>query len=228
MDAAEAVCPDDDIPSHLVLDFLAQLVDKSLVVAEIAGDGTVRYRLLETIRQYANDAATQRGEAAEAARQHAAYFRALSGQAEAQLQGADARGWLERLAQERDNLRAALRWSAENGQTEQGVRLGSMLWEAMEYLLAEAEAARPAASDVSLLALAGPLSAREHEVAVLLARGFTNRQIAEALVIAEGTAERHVANILNKLSLSSRAQAAVWAVEHGLLASETAQKEARA
>jgi len=47
-------------------------------------------------------------------------------------------------------------------------------------------------------------------------------------VIAEGTAERHVANILNKLSLSSRAQAAVWAVEHGLLASETAQKEARA
>ena len=65
--------------------------------------------------------------------------------------------------------------------------------------------------------MSGPLSPREREVAVLLARGSTNKQIAEALVIAEGTAERHVANILNKLSLTSRSQVAVWAVEHGLL-----------
>jgi adenylate cyclase len=59
----------------------------------------------------------------------------------------------------------------------------------------------------------GPLTERELEVVALIVRGYSNREIAEALVIAEGTAVRHVANILNKLGLHSRAQVAVWAVE---------------
>lgn len=58
------------------------------------------------------------------------------------------------------------------------------------------------------------LTRREREVAVLLARGLTNRQIADALVISERTAEMHVGNLLSKLGLSSRAQAAVWASTH--------------
>jgi DNA-binding NarL/FixJ family response regulator len=62
-------------------------------------------------------------------------------------------------------------------------------------------------------AAAGPLTEREREVVGLIVRGCTNREIAEELVIAEGTAVRHVANILNKLDLHSRAQVAVWAVE---------------
>ena len=59
----------------------------------------------------------------------------------------------------------------------------------------------------------GPLTDREREVVSLIVRGYTNREIATELVIAEGTAVRHVANILNKLGLKSRAQVAVWAVE---------------
>jgi class 3 adenylate cyclase/DNA-binding CsgD family transcriptional regulator len=59
----------------------------------------------------------------------------------------------------------------------------------------------------------GPLTEREREVVALIVRGCSNREIAEQLVIAEGTAVRHVANILNKLNLKSRAQVAVWAVE---------------
>jgi len=59
----------------------------------------------------------------------------------------------------------------------------------------------------------GPLSEREREVVALIAQGVTNRAIAEQLVIAEATAVRHVANILNKLGFHSRAQIAVWAVE---------------
>jgi DNA-binding NarL/FixJ family response regulator len=59
----------------------------------------------------------------------------------------------------------------------------------------------------------GPLTEREQEVVGLIVRGCTNREIAEELVIAEGTAVRHVANILNKLNMKSRAQVAVWAVE---------------
>jgi DNA-binding NarL/FixJ family response regulator len=61
-----------------------------------------------------------------------------------------------------------------------------------------------------------PLSAREHDVAALLARGLTNRQIAAELVIAERTASTHVAHILGKLNFSTRTQIAAWVVERGL------------
>jgi DNA-binding CsgD family transcriptional regulator len=62
----------------------------------------------------------------------------------------------------------------------------------------------------------GGLTARELEVAIQLARGRSNREIAAALVVTERTVEYHVGNILGKLNLSSRSQVAVWAVEHGL------------
>jgi predicted ATPase/DNA-binding NarL/FixJ family response regulator/uncharacterized protein HemY len=62
------------------------------------------------------------------------------------------------------------------------------------------------------------LTAREREITVLIARGMTNREIADALVITKRTADTHVSNILNRLGVSSRAQVAVWAAEHGLLA----------
>jgi non-specific serine/threonine protein kinase len=61
------------------------------------------------------------------------------------------------------------------------------------------------------------LTPREREVAALVARGLTNRQIASSLVISERTADVHVSNILNKLTLNSRAQLAAWVVRHGLL-----------
>jgi DNA-binding CsgD family transcriptional regulator len=57
------------------------------------------------------------------------------------------------------------------------------------------------------------LTRREHDVTALIARGLTNRQIAEILVIGERTVEMHVSNVLGKLGLASRAQVAVWAVE---------------
>lgn len=60
------------------------------------------------------------------------------------------------------------------------------------------------------------LSAREREVAVLVARGLTNREIASALHIADKTAANHVEHIMTKLDLRSRTQAAVWAVREGL------------
>jgi DNA-binding NarL/FixJ family response regulator len=62
--------------------------------------------------------------------------------------------------------------------------------------------------------VASPLTRREREVASLIARGASNRQIARELVIAERTAERHLENILAKLGLQSRTQVALWAVEH--------------
>ena len=66
--------------------------------------------------------------------------------------------------------------------------------------------------------MVGLLTLRQQEVAVLVAHGLTNRQIAERLVVSERAAAAHVENILNKLGVSSRTQIAVWASERGLLA----------
>jgi predicted ATPase/DNA-binding CsgD family transcriptional regulator len=60
----------------------------------------------------------------------------------------------------------------------------------------------------------GPLTHRQHDVAMMIARGMTNRQIAEQLVVSPHTIERHVENILDKLRLSSRIEIAVWMVRH--------------
>jgi DNA-binding NarL/FixJ family response regulator len=62
------------------------------------------------------------------------------------------------------------------------------------------------------------LTRREREVAALIARGHTNRQIAAALVITDGTAHLHVVRLLSKLGFHTRAQVAAWAVTRGLTA----------
>jgi non-specific serine/threonine protein kinase len=85
----------------------------------------------------------------------------------------------------------------------------------------ETEGAAPSAPAAAVTPAAtprerSPLSAREEEVAALVAGGLTNRQIAAELVIAERTAGSHVAHILDKLGFTTRAQIAAWAVERGL------------
>jgi DNA-binding CsgD family transcriptional regulator len=67
------------------------------------------------------------------------------------------------------------------------------------------------------------LTAREREVAALVAQGKSNRAIADELVISERTTESHVTNILGKLGFSSRAQIAVWAVDIGLTQPDATQ-----
>lgn len=84
------------------------------------------------------------------------------------------------------------------------------LEEAIDYALSAATGATMANTG------AGGLTAREREVAALVAQGKSNREIAARLVVTERTAETHVQNILNKLGFSSRAQIAAWAVEQGL------------
>jgi DNA-binding NarL/FixJ family response regulator len=61
------------------------------------------------------------------------------------------------------------------------------------------------------------LTEREREILRYLARGASNREIGEALYITEGTVKNHVSNILNKLALRDRTQAALWAREHSLV-----------
>jgi non-specific serine/threonine protein kinase len=61
------------------------------------------------------------------------------------------------------------------------------------------------------------ITAREREVAELVGLGYTNRQIAERLVITEGTAKVHVGRVLAKLEFHTRAQLAAWVVQQGLI-----------
>jgi DNA-binding NarL/FixJ family response regulator len=74
----------------------------------------------------------------------------------------------------------------------------------------------PKEADAARRSSVGRLSPREHEVARLIVGGLSNRQIAATLVISERTAENHVSSILRKLGLDTRAQVAVWAVQHGV------------
>jgi DNA-binding CsgD family transcriptional regulator len=90
--------------------------------------------------------------------------------------------------------------------------------EAIEYALASDNPATdgPARSVSQSSRATGHLTPREREVAALVARGLTNRQIGDALVVTEGTAALHVKHILAKLGLGSRVQIVAWAIEHGL------------
>jgi DNA-binding CsgD family transcriptional regulator len=75
--------------------------------------------------------------------------------------------------------------------------------------------------------LVEPLTERQREVAALVARGLTNRQIGEALVITEGTANLHVKHILRKLGFATRAQIAAWATRHGFTVPRPVASEQR-
>ena len=222
LSAAEAVCADQDgtIRPHEVLDALGELVDQSLVLAEPGAVAWHPYRLLETIRQYAwgRLASASAEGVALLQERHTAFFARLAREAETGLNGPDPEPWLARLQPDYDNLRVALHWAVEHGRIDEAGHLSSVLWELSEHTLAPAKAEREPAAKQEV----GPLTPREQEVAILVARGLSNRQIAAALVIADGTVEKHIANILGKLELSSRAQLAVWIAEHGLLAARSA------
>jgi predicted ATPase/DNA-binding CsgD family transcriptional regulator len=129
LEAAEAVCGGSGIAPHTVLDLLAQLVDKSLVVAE-EQHGAVRYRLLETIRQYAREKLVETGEDGRTRDRHLAYFLRLAEVVEPVVRGSSDAAALLRLEDEHDNLRSALEWSLSPPRPgEAALRLsGALAW----------------------------------------------------------------------------------------------------
>jgi len=128
LEAAEAVCPGGFIEVGEVLDLLSDLVDKSLVAAETSRDGQVRYRMLEPIRQYAQEKLQESGEVSEVQGRHVAFFFAVAEEGEPELAGPEQRLWVERLEGEHDNLREAFSWVLERGEAELGLRFGAALW----------------------------------------------------------------------------------------------------
>ena len=131
LDAAQAIAGSGEVARYQVLDQLSLLVDKSLVVADDSG-GRTRYRLLETVRQYAAEKLGESGEADAVRSRHRDYYTALAAVLDAPA-GSDYEQRVEQAETEIDNLRAAFGWSRENSDVELALALASSLqplWEA--------------------------------------------------------------------------------------------------
>ncbi len=137
LEAAEAVCICECVQPDEVLDLLSRLVIKSLVVAD-QSSSEIRYRLLETIRQYARQKLAGQGDEDECRDSHLHYFLRLAETITPTLQGMDQLIGLKRFEAEHDNLRSALEWSRINDKkATMGLRLAAacgIFWISHGYL----------------------------------------------------------------------------------------------
>jgi predicted ATPase/DNA-binding SARP family transcriptional activator len=191
LEAAEAVHS-----AAPVLDLLARLVDKSLVVVgtEHAGDN-VRYSLLETIRQYAREKLNDSGEGEAVRERRTRWYVELAERAEPKLRGHGQIEWLDRMEQEHDNVRAALEWSLNNN-IDLGLRIANGLiwfWDTRDHALEGLQ-------QMGKLLAAGPLDpsrlhARALARASWMAMAAFNEERMAALAAAGATMSREVGDV---------------------------------
>jgi tetratricopeptide (TPR) repeat protein len=211
--ALEAVCSapvGQDSPAD-VLDAVASLVDKSLVQQREGRDGEPRFWLLETIHEYAREKLAESSETEAMSRKHAGYFLAVAEEAEPHMRGPAQAAWMDRLEDEHDNFRAALRWTLDHGEAELALRLCGALeefWhshghyrEALTWL----EEALAKGSHVTVFVRAKALNAR----AVMLSwlghsrEGFAGHQESLALFRQVGD-KWWIAELLNNVGSTAQ------------------------
>jgi predicted ATPase/DNA-binding XRE family transcriptional regulator len=138
LEAAEGVCVGDVVESDNVLDLITQLVNKSLVIGEREQGREARYRMLETIHQYASERLLEAGEGEQVRKRHFEFFLQLAEQAEPYVRGPQLPAYLNGLEAEHDNMRAALEWSLSQADYgEARLRLAGALfsfWEQRGYI----------------------------------------------------------------------------------------------
>lgn len=158
LEAIELVCFDKAARAS-ALDIVSSLVDKSLLREEQSPSGEPRFRMLETIRQFAGEQLEARGQRDEFRARHAGEILSLVEQWAPQALMADSRVFLDRYEMERDNIRAAVAWAIETQATEPALRLLAACWRYWQirgYLveaggMAEQILALPRAPDFPLL-----------------------------------------------------------------------------
>ncbi len=194
LEAAEAVCVDDPGPGTIgeqgpkeflrskdILELLGHLLEKSMVVRERSVGGMARYRLLETLRQYAQERLAIRGAAANDAlrARHVKYFVTLGEQVALAMHGPDQPKWSDRLEVEHDNIRAGLEWGkaadAPPDRVELVLRLAAPLYlpwlrqghgregrQHFDTLLSHPNAQRPTRARAQVLFALGSLALWQH------------------------------------------------------------------
>jgi predicted ATPase/DNA-binding CsgD family transcriptional regulator len=239
LEAAEAICGVDGTPSNAVLGCLRLLVEKSLVEIDVGSPGA-RYRMLETLRQYAMERLGMNAQAETMRARHAGYYLALADRAlQTFLHRSQDVAWLDCLTRDRANLQAALRWFGDRGDAHACLQLVMALgppeqsaessgWQEQRVAsILTPLPDQPDATPLPLAALAAVdfalnhsvLTARESQVIELIARGLSNRDIAERLVVSVRTVERHITNLYAKIGVRGKAGATAYALRHGLVRS---------
>jgi len=209
LDAAEAICAGDGVESSDVLELLMQLVERSLVMADTQGPAA-RYRLLETLRQYAREKLREAGEEESARTKHRGWFLTLALHVEPALMGSDER-WFDRLEAEHDNFRAALEASFQAGAREEGLRLAAALrpfwqvrgyWTAgrqwLEMLLADGAGTSPPVRAKALNA-AGQLAQQQGDFVCAKAQSEESLELYRTLKDTQGIAA--ALNVLGNVML---------------------------
>jgi predicted ATPase len=137
VEALEAQMPNDGPDRSTILDTLTSLADQSLMLTDRRAEDEVRYRLLESIQEYALDQLASRGEDKATRQAHATSWSELAARADPELHGADQHRWFGRLERDHANLRAAMRWWLDYGEGEHALRLAVSLgyfWWTRGYL----------------------------------------------------------------------------------------------
>jgi non-specific serine/threonine protein kinase len=126
---AEAICAGDGIEPSEVINLVASLVNKSLLIAETLRAGEARYRMFEIIRQYVREQMIQMDEYTEICDRHLSCFVTLAESVAPQLIETEQARWLDVVETEYDNFRAAIIWAAEQRRGEWGLRLCCALYQ---------------------------------------------------------------------------------------------------
>jgi predicted ATPase/DNA-binding CsgD family transcriptional regulator len=137
LDTVDAICTGEGIAAEHTLDQVSSLVSKSLVMADTTGRIQARYRLLESIREYALEKLIEQGEAVRLHDLHLELFLARAEEAAPKLNSTYQQLWLNWLEGEHDNLRSAIAWALESGQIETGLRITiaiARFWEIRGYV----------------------------------------------------------------------------------------------
>jgi non-specific serine/threonine protein kinase len=196
LEAAEAVCGFDPVPSSQVLMVLGQLVDKSLVTVGSTTRNEPRYRLLDSTRTYAAELLGVEDARQFVAERHARLYAAIALEAGHRLGGPDAHDWTDLVAEEMDNLRSALEWAIANDAQLAMAMCASLggywdfqgaLYEGRRWLRRALENdATPSPSRAAALAAAGSLAYRQADYS------SARRFFEESLAIAESIADRAI------------------------------------
>ncbi len=164
LEAGEKVCAgqgeQDDVPHSEILDLLARLIDKSLVMVMEWEPEQMRYRLLEPTWQYAIEKLSESGEAERLAARHLEFFLSLAEEVEPHFSHTEQVMWFNRLMADRDNLMSALDWSLKYGELIAALRLTGALWYFWMGRGYYSEGMRRLMQAISLTRGAAPSSAR--------------------------------------------------------------------